>query len=64
MSSGFNWFSVVETVTERYGDVTEPQLENYYTMVITSDHSEEEKRLLEQSHQAFLADISSRQLAD
>ena len=64
MSSGFNWFSVVETVTERYGDVTEPQLERYYTMVITSDRSEEEKRLLEQSHQAFLADISSRQLAD
>ena len=41
MSSGFNWFSVVETVTERYGDVTEPQLEKYYTMVITSDRSEE-----------------------
>ena len=45
---------VVETVTESYGDVTEPQLEKYYTMVITSDRSEEEKNFLSSPIRLFL----------
>ena len=63
-SSCFNCFAVVETVTERYGDAMEQQLEKYYTALVTPDHFEAEKTLLTQSHDAYLADIEERQLVN
>ena len=63
VSSCFNWFAVVETVTERYGDAMEQQLEKYYTVLVTPGRFEAEKTLT-QSHDAYLADIEARQLVN
>ena len=49
-------------MTEQYGDV-EQQLESKYRALQWSNYSDAEKRLLEQSHQAYLADIASEKLA-
>ena len=63
VQSRFNWFNVVDISTELFGDVDE-QLENYYTEFITSAHSDEEKALLRQSHEAFIADVGAQRSED
>ncbi len=62
--SCFNWFEVVAVATEHYGENVELHLEEHFTDMMASGRSEGEKKLLEQSHQAYLADKESRILAD
>ena len=55
ISTNFNWFSVVDDISERYGASIGDKLENYYTNAMDSSFTESEKSLLEQSHEAYLA---------
>ena len=62
--SNYNWFSVVETLMEKYGDVIETEVEKWYSSVLASDCTEQEKTLLEQSHNAYLASVEEQKQAN
>lgn len=55
--SGFNWFQVVDSLTQ-YGDAVESEVEKSYPALIAS---EEENELLTQSHSAYLATTGRQQ---
>ena len=60
--SQFNWFHFVElTCTSPDAEL---ELEKYYSALISLNKSQVAKRLIEQSHKAFIADLEARQLAD
>ena len=62
--SNHNWFSVVDTLTDKYGDYIETELENWYPSVKTFDWTNGEMTLLEQSHSAYLASIEEQKHAN
>ena len=63
ISNNFNWFSVLDNLSEKYGASIEDELEHYYTDAMDSPFTESEKSLLEQSHKAYLASIEEQKQA-
>lgn len=59
----FKWFAVVDVMTRRLG-CDNHQVENFFHDAVTSELSDEEKRLLEQSHDAYLSTVEEQHLAD
>ena len=60
--SQFNWFHLVELVCP--SPDAESELVKCYASLVSLSKSQVEKGLIEQSHQAFVADLNARQLAN
>ena len=60
--SDFNWFAVTETMESN--GYTKTQLEELFSSVLSSELSEMERRLLVQSHDAYISIAESQDLAD
>jgi hypothetical protein len=58
--SEFNWFSFVEKMS----NIEEKQCEMYYSVIMSSDKPLLEKKLIELSHQAYVADLDELKLRD
>ena len=66
--SNYNWFEVVNRVTEENSQVNEEEtvanLEKLFLLAMEASISERDKALLEQSYQAYKCDTNRRSLAD
>lgn len=58
--SQFNWFNFVEEMV----NLNEPQLEKYYSLIMSSDKPLSEKKMIELSHQAYINDLQLRKFTE